>query len=257
MKTLNNLILPFGKINSKILYIVLFIQLAIITILWSLFNNGIIPSPYKVFVSLMNILSDASFIEDLIESIILTFKAMLISILIASTIAYLSTLPLFYNLAKIVSNLRYLTLTGLIFVFTMITNNAAELKLNLLLFGIIPFFVTSLINVIKSIPKEEFNLCSTLKFSRWRTLYEIVILGRLDQLLLVIRTNFAISWLMITMVEGIAMSEGGVGTRLIKSAKYLNMSDVFAMLFIVYLIGIILDYTFYSLRKWLFPYINI
>lgn len=254
---MKNLVTPFYKLNNKTKYLVLGIQLVLLLLGWNVIAKGVIPSMDKIFVSFIDILTSGAFIDDLLISITLTLKAMVYSIIIASIIAYLSTVPLFYNISKIVSNMRYLTLTGLIFVFTMLSNNAAELKLDLLLFGIIPFFVTSLMNVINSIPREEFNLCSTLRFSKWRTLYEVIILGRLDKLLQTIRTNFAISWLMITLVEGIAMSEGGIGTRLIKSAKYLNMSEVLAILLIVYLIGVLLDYLFYRLRYWLFPYINI
>ena len=44
----------------------------------------------------------------------------------------------------------------------------------------------------------------------------------MDALFEVMRQNFAISWMMITMVEGYAMSEGGIGTMMIKSNKYLS-----------------------------------
>ena len=44
-----------------------------------------------------------------------------------------------------------------------------------------------------------------------RTLWEVVILGTLDKAFEVLRQNFAMGWTMITMVEGISRSEGGVG----------------------------------------------
>jgi len=68
------------------------------------------------------------------------------------------------------------------------------------------------------------------------------------------RQNFAIAWMMITMVEGLSMSEGGLGTMLIKSNKYIDLGKVFALLFIILMIGILFDYLLSKIRVWLFPY---
>jgi len=69
------------------------------------------------------------------------------------------------------------------------------------------------------------------------------------------RQNFAISWMMITMVEGYAMSEGGIGTLLIKSNKYLDLGPVFGMLVIVLVLGLLFDFGLSALRRMLFPYL--
>ena len=157
-------------------------------------------------------------------------------------------------MAQFVVRCRYLTLTGLIFLFTLLTQNGGQLKLSLLVFGIVPFFVTSLLSVLDAINKEEFELCQTLGMSRWRTWWEVIVVGRMDQVLEVMRQNFAIAWLMITMVEGLSMSEGGLGTMLIKSNKYLDLSTVFSLLVVVFLFGIAFDFLLATLRRWLFPY---
>lgn len=126
----------------------------------------------------------------------------------------------------------------------------------LLMFGIIPFFVTSFLSVVQSTPPEEKWKGYVNKLNRWETLYEVVIVGKLDMLFEVMRQNFAISWMMITMVEGFAMSEGGIGTLLIKSNKYLDLSPVFAMLVVVLILGLIFDWGLTQLRNILFPYLK-
>jgi len=60
--------------------------------------------------------------------------------------------------------------------------------------------------------------------------------------------------MMITMVEGLSMSEGGLGTMLIKSNKYIDLGKVFGILFIILLLGIMFDYLLGQLRLWFFPY---
>ena len=90
--------------------------------------------------------------------------------------------------------------------------------------------------------------------NNWEAWWEVVILGRLDQVFEVMRQNFAISWIMITMVEGLNMSEGGLGAMLIKSNKYIDLGTVFGILVIIFFIGVCSDYLLALLRGWFFPY---
>lgn len=254
MKTLRSLIEPFAKLPKTAVWGLLAAEAIVALIAWELSGEGLIPGPVKVGSALVKVLGSAAFMENFIASLFLTFKGMGISILIALVISYLSLVPLFKPLADLVVRLRYLTLTGLIFLFMMLTQNGGQLKLSLLIFGIVPFFVTSLLSIIADIDRQEQELCKTLRMGPWRTLWEIVIVGRLDQVLDVMRQNFAIAWMMITMVESLSMSEGGLGTMLIKSNKYMDISTVFALLIVIFLVGLFFDWLLGRLRAWLFPY---
>lgn len=143
---------------------------------------------------------------------------------------------------------------GLIFIFTLLTRDGSQLKLSLLLFGIVPFLVTSFLAVILRTPAQELELCQTLGYNRWQSLYEMIIIGKADQVFEVVRQNFAIAWMMITMVEGLNMSEGGIGALLIKYNKYNDLPHVLALQAVIFGIGLCLDYLLGALRHWLFPY---
>jgi NitT/TauT family transport system permease protein len=184
----------------------------------------------------------------------LTLKAMLYSIIITLLFSYLSVMPFFKSIALFIVKCRYLTLTGLIFIFTLLTQDGSQLKLSLLVFGIVPFFVTSFLSVIVHINKQEYELCKTLGYNRWETLYEVIIIGKADQVFEILRQNFAIAWLMITMVEGLSMSEGGIGSLLIKYNKYNDLTNVLALQLVIFIIGVGFDYLLGSLKRWLFPY---
>ncbi|WP_217607543.1 hypothetical protein, partial [Chitinophaga sp. GbtcB8] len=71
----------------------------------------------------------------------------------------LALIPVFYPNARVVVKCRFLTLTGFIFLFTLWTQNGHQLKISLLIFGIVPFFVTSLLSVLEGINVQEFELC--------------------------------------------------------------------------------------------------
>ena len=249
-----NLIEPFAKLPKSAAYGLLAAEAVVALVAWHLSGDGLIPDPLKVGTALMKVVTSPTFMSNFIASLFLTFKGMGISIVIALVISYLSLVPLFKPLADLVVRLRYLTLTGLIVLFMFITQNGSQLKIGLLIFGIVPFFVTSLLGIIRDIDTQEVELCRTLRMGSWRTLWEVVIVGRLDQVLEVMRQNFAIAWMMITMVEGLSMSEGGLGTMLIKSNKYLDISTVFALLIVIFLVGLFFDWLLGRLRVWLFPY---
>jgi len=245
---------PFGRISRQTMVIMITLQVVITLLLWHTASNGLIPTPGKVAGAFLELLSTKLLLDNLLVSMVLTLKAMVYSILITLALAYLSVLPFFKSIAQFIVKCRYLTLTGLIFIFTLLTKDGNQLKLSLLVFGIVPFFVTSFLAVILHIDKQEYELCKTLGYSNWQTLYEVIIVGKADQVFEILRQNFAISWLMITMVEGLNMSEGGIGALLIKYNKYNDLTHVLALQLVIFLIGLFFDFILGSIRQWLFPY---
>lgn len=254
MERLKSIFEPLRVINYRTMIILIIAESIIALALWQLNGGGLIPTPSKVGSSIMHIISSRDFWDNFFSSLALTLKGMSISIIIALVVSYLSLVPFFKPVARFIIKCRYLTLTGLIFLFTLLTQDGSQLKITLLVFGIVPFFVTSFLSIIDGINEQEYELCTSLGMSKWRTLLEVIMIGRLDQVFEVIRQNFAIAWMMITMVEGLSMSEGGLGTMLIKSNKYIDLGTVFGILVMIFLVGVLFDYVLAKLRFWLFPY---
>jgi ABC-type nitrate/sulfonate/bicarbonate transport system permease component len=258
MELLKKIFSPLTQINGRTSITLIVIEAFSVLLFWEIFGqHGLIPTPLKIVGSVVRIVTSDYFIDNFFSSLMLTLSGMSISIVIALVVSYLSLIPVFSPIAKFIVKCRYLTLTGLIFLFTLLTQDGHQLKLSLLIFGIVPFFVTSLLSIIESINVQEYELCKTLRMSNWQTLFEVVIIGRLDQVFEVMRQNFAIAWMMITMVEGLSMSEGGLGTMLIKSNKYIDLGTVFGILVIIFIVGVLFDYLLKNMRVWLFPYAKI
>ena len=248
---------PFSILSKPNVLIMVTAQVLFALLIWQLSPGGLIPGPLRVLEALGGLLSGRLLYDNLLASLILTFKALAYSIVLTLVFSYLSVLPFFRPAAQFIVKCRYLTLTGLIFIFTLLTKDGGALKLSLLVFGIVPFFTTSFLAVILRTPAQEFELCQTLGYSRWETLYEVIIVGKADQVFEIVRQNFAIAWMMITMVEGLNMSEGGIGTLLIKYNKYNDLPHVLALQALVFGLGLCLDYGLGQLRRWLFAYTKI
>jgi len=252
---------PFQDIGKKAQAILMGIFIGLVLVLFESFHNPMIPPPSEIAAKMWSIwmgndvlMNGESFFDNLQSSLFLTCKGMGISILIALFVSYLSVVPVFRPAAQMVVKFRYLTLTGLILLFTLITKDGAVLKISLLIFGIVPFFVTTLLGIIGQVPTDEYDLCRTLKMNSWEMLWEIVIVGRIDSAFEAMRHNFAISWMMITMVEGFSMSQGGLGTLIIKFNKYYQLAGVYAVIINILLLGVVIDFALGYIRKTIFPY---
>src|SRR6201991_834880 len=245
---------PFEKISRQTFLIMVVSQVLFTLVIWQLSPGGLIPQPTHVLAALGQLLTTRLLIDNLLVSLVLTLQAMFYSIVITLIFSYLSVIPFFHSIAQFIVKCRYLTLTGLIFIFTLLTRDGSQLKLSLLVFGIVPFFTTSFLSVILHTNAQEFELCQTLGYGRWKSLYEVIIVGKADKVFEMVRQNFAIAWMMITMVEGLNMSEGGIGALLIKYNKYNDLTHVVSLQLIIFIIGLCFDYLLGLTRHWLFPY---
>jgi sulfonate transport system permease protein len=245
---------PFEKFSRQTFLLLVAGQAIFALLVWQFSSGGLIPRPTTVLGALGHLLSTRLFADNLLASVLLTGRALFYSVLITLVFAYGSVIPFLQPVAQFIVKCRYLTLTGLIFIFTLLTKDGGQLKLWLLLFGIVPFLATSLLSVIVRIPAQEFELCQTLGYNRWQSLYEVIIVGKADQVFEIVRQNFAIAWMMITMVEGLNMSEGGIGALMIKYNKYNDLPHVLALQSVILGIGLCFDYLLGALRHWLFPY---
>ena len=247
---------PNTSVGRPTVVLIIVVQLIIALLAWYT-SSEILPRPPEIWSAFGRLLKGGDLIRELFTSMTLCIQAMGLSIIIALTLSYLTVLPFFRPTAFIVSKGRFLTLVGLSFVFTLLTSGGHNLKVSLMVFGITVFFVTSAIAMIQSIPKTEFNHARTLGMSEWQTVGEVIVLGRLHEVFEIIRQNFAISWMMLTMVEGISRAEGGIGAMLLNQNKHLHLDAVFAIQILILLVGIGMDYLIGVVKNIICPYASL
>src|SRR6266849_2664624 len=85
----------------------------------------------------------------------------------------------------------------------------------------------------------------------------LIVLGRADAAFDAMRQNAAMGWMMLTMVEGISRSEGGIGALLLNQNKHFRLEAVFAIQIAILLIGLFQDYALGLAKKFLFPYADL
>jgi len=244
---------PNRILSKNTIRLLIVVQVVMAFLLWAFSPFVLLPKPTEVLSSLGDLWRQGLGAE-LITSFYLNIQAIVLSTIFSLLLAYATVMPFFRPIVALLSKLRFLSLVGLTFFFTLLAKSGHELKLSLLVFSVSVFFVTGMADVINCIPKEKFDLARTLRMGEWRVVWEVIVLGQIDKVFDVLRQNAAIGWMMLTMVEGIVRSEGGVGTILLDQNHHFRLSAVFAIQLTILLLGLLQDYGIGLTKKMLCPY---
>jgi ABC-type nitrate/sulfonate/bicarbonate transport system permease component len=247
---------PFEEIIKGQKFTIAAIWVAILLGYWiisSLGSKHLFPTPGQVWEGFQSLYKEGLVVH-IASSLGLCLKAALISLIISLIIAYLSPIPFLKPVAVFLSRIRYLPLTGITFYLSILVSGARTMQVWVLVVFMSLYFITSLLAVLKDIPEDEIDHARSLKCSRWEILWEVIIKGRLDYVIDVLRQNLAIIWMMLVTVESILVAAGGLGVLIKNSDKFANHGRIVALQIIILLIGLMLDWILQTTRKGLFRY---
>src|ERR1044072_4114107 len=249
--------MPNRVVSPATFRLLIAVEALIALAVWWMSPYKILPKPDEVVRALGDMWMNQGLSRELWTSFIVNLEALAISTLISLGLAYLTVLPVFRPIVAAISKGRFLTLVGFSLIFTLVFTDAAQVKLSLLVFGMTVFYVTSMAAVIAAIPKAEFDHARTLRMKEWRVVWEVVVLGTFDKAFEVLRQNAAIGWMMLTMVEGIARAQGGVGVMLLNQQKHFHLAEVYAIQVVILTVGLMQDYGIGVLRRAFCPYADL
>ena len=219
---------------------------------WSL-RPVFLPGPMDVIEAFPNLI-DQGLWQNLFVSVSTNTQAIGLSCLVVIPLSYLTVMPIARPLVRALSKLRFLGMTGLVVLFTLAFGGGHGLKLALLTFGMGVFLITSLYDIVESIPREEFDHARTLRMGPWRSVMEVVVLGHMDAVLDAVRQNAAMGLMMLSMVEGLVRVEGGLGAMMLSEDKLVKLAPVFAIQIMFFLLGMGQDYLLALFKRWFCPY---
>lgn len=246
---------PNGRVSARVWLGLCTVTGALLLGIWAL-RPAFLPGPGDVLAAYPGLL-DQGLIYQLWVSVSTNLQAIGISCALTLPLAYLTVIPAVRPFVRVLSKMRFLGLTGFVMLFALLFGGGHALKLALLVFGMSVFLLTSLYDIVESIPKEEFDHARTLRLGPWHSLLEIVIRGRFDAVIDTVRQNAAMGWVMLTLVEGLVRFEGGLGSMMLAEDKHIRMDAVFAIQALVLAVGIVQDWALSSLRRILCPYANL
>jgi len=247
---------PFETVNSNQRLLIAGIWVIIIVGFWivsSLGTKHLFPTPSQVWEGFLSLYNEGLMVH-IVSSLALCLQAAGLSIIVSLILVYISPLPALKPVAYALSRIRYLPLTGITFYLAILVSNARTMQISVLFIFMSLYFITSLLSVLKDIPAEEIDHARSLKCNRWEVLWEVVIKGRLDYALEVLRQNLAIIWMMLVTVESILVAAGGLGVLIKNSDKFMNHGRIVALQLVILLVGLSLDWLLSVGRKTIFRY---
>lgn len=253
------LLTPFEHLSKATRTIILVGWIVLLIAIWFLISMGekhLFPTPGQVLQGFKELYNEGLVVH-IFNSLKLCFISIFFAIILSMVFAYSWPLPLFKPIAEFVTKLRFLPFTGLSFFITMVVHDSRNMQVWILVIFLTTFLTTSLISVIAAIPQEEFDHAKSLKCSRFEVLWQVIVLGRVDYVIDVIRQNLAITWMMLVTVESIVAASGGLGFLIKNSDKFMNHGRIIALQIVILLIGLFLDWFINYLRKAFFRYSKI
>jgi NitT/TauT family transport system permease protein len=239
------------------------LQVLLLTVVWFISPVETFPTFEKTisaFVTLWN--------EGLVNEVFTSLKLYLTSL----TIATVSALAIsgavafpqvkgfdignaFKPLAEFLAKWRYMSLVGFTSIFQILTPDMYWLKVSILVFGIAPWLITSLNNILETTTNSKLNYARTLRLSEWRVAIEVKIWGNRDKVIEAFRQCAAMGLMMLTVAEKLSKDNGGIGVLLAGNEKFHDMASIFAIqIFVLLTIGIVQDYIIGHVREMACPY---
>jgi ABC-type nitrate/sulfonate/bicarbonate transport system permease component len=256
---MNKLITPFEHLTKSTKTLILVSWIVLLIAFWFIGTSGqkhLFPTPNQVLKGFTELYNEGLVVH-IFNSLKLCFLSIFLAIIISMFFAYTWPIPLLKPVSEFVTKFRFLPFTGLSFYITLIIHDARNMQIWIMVIFLTTFLTTSLIGIIKDIPQEEFDHAKTLKCSRLEVLWQVIVLGRIDYVIDVIRQNLAITWMMLVTVESILAASGGLGFLIKNSDKFMNHGRIIALQIIILLIGLGLDWFINFLRKAIFRYSKI
>lgn len=253
------LLTPFGELSKKYKLLIVFFWVVVILGSWVIYGTNethMFPTIKQVIKGFQD-LWKAGLITHIGSSLFLCGKAVILSVIISLIFVYLSPLPLIKPISNAISKFRYLPLTGIAFYITVLISDARSVQVWILVTFMSTYLITSLLSMLKDIPENEFYHARALGCNRWEVLWEVVVKGRLDYVIEIIRQNLAIVWMMLVTVESIMVAAGGLGFLIKNSDKFMSHGRIIALQLVILFVGLSMDFILTSLRKLLFRYSKI
>ncbi len=236
-----NLLLPFTPVRARSLRTLAALQAVVAIALWALSGSRTLPSPLEVGAAWLDLVRHQDLLFELWASLKVSLLSLALSTLAAVTLTALATAPLFMPIARLAATLRFLGFAGLTYVFMLMSSDAHALRVSILTFGMAVFMVTGLLADLAATSRDQVDHCRTLGMRHWRITAEVVVLGKADVILDLMRQNAAVGWTLLTLVEGLTRSAGGIGAMLLNQNRYFLLAGVFAIQATILVVGLAQD----------------
>jgi NitT/TauT family transport system permease protein len=126
-------------------------------------------------------------------------------------------------------------------------------KITLIVVGTVFFNILMVADVVRNVPLELVKASYTLGAGRLRTTFRVILPHSLPGMIDVARINLAAGWLMLVVAELLA-AEDGLAYRINQATRTRRVDQMFALLIVFGVIGVLSDLALRALRRQVAPW---
>jgi len=217
--------------------------------------ESLLPSPLSVLASFPSLHFEDELVRNSFYSIKLNILGYIEAFLIAIPLGFIMGLFPIARVStdKYVKALRFVPLAAATGVFIAWFGIGDNMKIQFLAASIVVYLLPVTIQRVDDVEKVFVQTAFTLGANKQQTIFSVFVPAVLSKILDDTRILVAISWTYITIAEALNMT-GGIGALAVQCARKSRIDKVFAILFLIALIGFVQDILFQKLDKMLFPY---
>lgn len=219
-------------------------------------NKLFLPSFRDLFSSFVALFKEKEFAWDILVSTWRVWVSFILSFVIAVPLALAMSESRLLN--KVVSPyidfIRYLPVPALIPLSILFLGIDESAKIALLFVGTFFQFILMVLDDLKEIPREYYDLAYTLQFNKFQVL-KMKIKAILPQIYDNSRICIGICWTYLVIAELVA-SASGIGHMIKEAQRFSQTPDIYAGIITIGFIGFMTDYTFKKGYPILFKYKN-
>ena len=219
-------------------------------------NALFMPPPTRVLTTLYAMIAERGFLVDIGISISRILASFALACLVAVPLGILmgSFRAVDALITPFVSAWRYLPAPAFIPLLLMWFGAGESSKLALLFIGVIFFLITLIMDHTRAVRAELIETAMTLGASRRQILSTIVLPAVAPNIVISMRQMLAVSWTYLVIAEIVATSTG-IGAVMMRGQRFLKVDEIMAGIVVIGILGLIFDFLFKWLHRYLFPYL--
>lgn len=147
-----------------------------------------------------------------------------------------------------VAFIRYIPATALVPLMLFWLGIDETPKITLIVLGSVVFNVLMVADVARNVPRELISASYTLGAGRLRVLRRVILPHSVPGIIDVARINLAAAWAILVVAELLAAQEG-LAFRIVRAQRFRQIDEMFALLIIFGIIGVVSDLALRALRR--------
>ena len=250
-----------GEIPKRLYYALVAVSLTMPLAVWALLRatDAVgelqLPAFSDVFTSARHYVSNGNVWADSSASVRRVFIgfgiAVLISVPLGLAMGTFKSIQALFE--PVISLVRYLPATAFITLLVFWLGIGEQPKITLIVIGTVFFNTLMTANVVWQVPSELIKVSYTLGASTFTVFRKVIFPHALPGMIDSMRVNLAAAWNLIVVAELIA-ADSGLGYRIQHDQKFLQIPEIFVVLFVIGVIGLTMDICLRTLRNRLSPW---